>query len=294
MSRGFRLGSWLVQPTLNTISRNGQSIRLEPKVVEVLVCLAEHPGEAVPKEELIRTVWGETFVTDDVLTRCISELRRALEDDAKAPRLIETIPKRGYRLLVSVEPIRVSLAWLRPTLLAGTAVLVIGLISAPYVRPRIVTRQRRCGSAKQSQLIKSLAVLPLMNRSPNRYQSQYIADGVTDELITLLAEEDLPLRLVSRTSVMQYKNYHGPLPEVARELGVDGILEASVHVSDGRVHMTVAMVYARTDTVVWGKSLDRDLSQVEALQHEVAESIAKEICEPEGTFGGAGSGLPQK
>jgi len=73
---------------------------------------------------------------------------------------------------------------------------------------------------------------------------------------------------------------------------VDGILEASVHVSDGRVHMTVALVYASSDTVVWGKSLDRDLSQVEALQHEVAKAIAKEICESEGIFGGGGSGLP--
>lgn len=103
MSSEFRLGSWVVQPTQSTISRNGKTTRLEPKMVEVLVCLTEHSGETVSKEELIRKVWGDTFVTDDVLTRCISELRKALEDDPKAPRVIETIPRKGYRLLEKVE-----------------------------------------------------------------------------------------------------------------------------------------------------------------------------------------------
>jgi len=101
----FRLGSWLVQPSFNTVSRNGKSIRLEPKVIEVLVYLAERRGEVVSKEKLIQGVWGDTFVTDDVLTRCISELRKALEDDAKEPRVIQTIPRRGYRLLPKVEPV---------------------------------------------------------------------------------------------------------------------------------------------------------------------------------------------
>src|SRR5215469_11135171 len=95
----FRIGCWAIHPSQNAISCNGQTSRLEPKVVDVLVCLAEHSGETVSKEQLIRAVWGETFVSDDVLTRCISELRKALEDDPKEPHVIETIPKRGYRLL---------------------------------------------------------------------------------------------------------------------------------------------------------------------------------------------------
>ncbi len=105
MSGGFRLGSWVVQPSLNSIECNGKTTRLEPKMVEVLVYLAEHPGEAVSKEQLIQAVWADTFVTDDVLTRCISELRRALEDDPKEPKFIETIPKRGYRLVGEIKPL---------------------------------------------------------------------------------------------------------------------------------------------------------------------------------------------
>ena len=111
MSDEFRLGPWLVQPSQNTISIHGNTTRLEPKMVEVLVCLAENPGETVSKEQLIRKVWGDTFVTDDVLIRSISELRKALEDDPKAPRVIETIPKKGYRLLEKVEraePVQLS------------------------------------------------------------------------------------------------------------------------------------------------------------------------------------------
>ena len=108
MSNGFRVGLWLVQPSLNTISQNGTSNRLEPKVMEVLVCLSRRAGEAITKEELLQTVWPKTFVSDDVLKRSISELRRVFEDDAKEPRVIQTIAKRGYRLVAPVVPMNAN------------------------------------------------------------------------------------------------------------------------------------------------------------------------------------------
>ena len=101
----FHIGSWLVQPRLNTVSMHSQSVRLEPKAMQVLIHLAEHAGEVVPKERLIRGVWADTFVTDDVLTRAISGLRRVFCDDPKAPQVIQTIPKTGYRLIAAVSPI---------------------------------------------------------------------------------------------------------------------------------------------------------------------------------------------
>jgi len=100
----FQVGPWLVQPSLNNISQNGTSNRLEPKVMQVLVCLAEHKGEVVPKDTILQTVWPDTFVSDDVLKRSISELRHAFEDNAREPRIIETIPRRGYRLVVEPQP----------------------------------------------------------------------------------------------------------------------------------------------------------------------------------------------
>src|SRR5882672_6720229 len=112
MNGDLRVGTWLVQPGLNTISQNGTSRQLEPKVMEVLVCLSHHPGETLPKEQLLRTVWPDTFVSDDVLVRSISEIRRAFEDDARESKFIQTIPKRGYRLLARVVAVNgaVSLA----------------------------------------------------------------------------------------------------------------------------------------------------------------------------------------
>ena len=104
MANAFRLGTWLVEPQLNTLTSNGQTAQVEPKVMQVLVCLAEQAGEVVSKEKLIQTVWADTFVTDDVLTRAISELRKVFGDDSKEPRFIQTIPKRGYRLIASFQP----------------------------------------------------------------------------------------------------------------------------------------------------------------------------------------------
>lgn len=103
MPGDFRVADWLVRPRLLTLSRSDDSVRLEPKVMQVLVCLAEHPGDVVEKERLIRTVWPDTFVTDDVLTKCISELRRIFEDNPREPRFIQTIPKVGYRFIAPVQ-----------------------------------------------------------------------------------------------------------------------------------------------------------------------------------------------
>jgi len=105
MNGDLRIGIWLVQPGLNTISQNGTTRQLEPKVMEVLVCLAHHAGETLPKEQLLKTIWPDTFVSDDVLIRSISEIRRAFEDDPREPKFIQTISKRGYRLVAPVERI---------------------------------------------------------------------------------------------------------------------------------------------------------------------------------------------
>jgi DNA-binding winged helix-turn-helix (wHTH) protein/tetratricopeptide (TPR) repeat protein len=106
MTGDLRIGIWLVQPSLNTISQNGTTRQLEPKVMEVLVCLAHHAGETLPKEQLLKTIWPDTFVSDDVLIRSISEIRRAFDDDPRESKFIQTIPKRGYRLVPSVEVVK--------------------------------------------------------------------------------------------------------------------------------------------------------------------------------------------
>ncbi len=134
VNQDFKLGPWVVRPSLNCVSRNGHDVHLEPKAMEVLVCLAQQDGSVVSKEKLIAEVWTDTFVGDDALIRCISDLRRALEDDPKAPRLIETIPKRGYRLLVITPPVNGSSPkkpqhrWWRAVL----SLVAVGIVALAY------------------------------------------------------------------------------------------------------------------------------------------------------------------
>jgi transcriptional activator of cad operon len=198
----FRVGTWLVQPNLNTVSRNGTSVRLEPKVMGVLVCLASQPAEPVPKEVILKTVWPDTFVTEDVLTRSISELRRTFDDDARAPHFIETIPKRGYRLIAALErehpralpssPSRESEAQssLRGPVRNRRTAIVLGLAAAALflavliARPKISHWLSRNADLPQ---IRSIAILPLKNLSGDPGE-QYLADGITDELISNLSQ----------------------------------------------------------------------------------------------------------
>lgn len=289
MDSAFHVGSWLVQPSLNTISRNGTTVQLEPKVMSVLVCLADHAGEAVSKQQLLQTVWADTFVGEGVLTRSIFELRRVFEDEAKEPRVIQTIAKRGYRLVVPVTPangaqtplgldlpatfLEKSGASLRGWAwrLAGSAALLIALLvglNVGNLRGRIWSRT----SARQ---IHSLAVLPLKNLSGDPTQD-YFADGMTDELITYLSQIS-SLRVISHTSTNKYKNTYKTLPEIARELGVDGVVEGSVQRAGGRVRVNAQLVYAPQEAHLWAQSYDRDLQDALTLQSTVARDIADRV-----------------
>jgi TolB-like protein/DNA-binding winged helix-turn-helix (wHTH) protein/tetratricopeptide (TPR) repeat protein len=288
----FQIASWLVQPSLNAVSLNGTTVHLEPKVMEVLVFLAAHPGETIPKEKLIQAVWPGTFVTDDVLTRSIFELRRVFGDDAKESHVIQTIPKRGYRLVAPVKVLPDSQAACSPA--AGTAephaavaplgkrrhrfamlgiagaLLLIGLGVAfknDWVRDRL-------GFAK-SPSIHSLAVLPLQNLSGDPAQ-EYFADGMTDGLIGELSQI-VSVRVISRTSVMRYKTTDKTLPQIARELGVDGIVEGTVQRSGNRVRITAQLLFASTESHLWADTYERNLEDVFSLERDLSQEIAHQI-----------------
>jgi len=129
----FRIGEWLIRPQLGHFEGpNGKRLSIEPKAMEVLVYLAQHPGEVLPKERIIQAVWPDTFIEDCALTTAISKLRKALGDDAKNPSFIETLPKRGFRLIlpvVEVTPIgRSGLKtgyWILTVLVLALAVVVV-------------------------------------------------------------------------------------------------------------------------------------------------------------------------
>ena len=309
MDNAFQLGPWLVQPNLNTISRNGTSVQLEPKVMSVLVCLAESPGEPVPKEKLLQTVWPDTFVGEGVLTRSIFELRRVFDDQAKEPRVIQTIAKRGYRLVTPVVPVnganrqsseaKTGAAVVEPKtqehrrgtrfgILIGVGLTALLLAILGLTSNNWWLRSRDSGDVPQ---IRSVAVLPLQNLSVDPSQ-EYFSDGMTEELITELSRIS-GMKVISRTSVMRYKNTNKSLPEIARELGVDGIVEGSVLRSGDRVRITAQLIHARTDANVWAETYDRNSQDIFALQEAVASAIAGKVKASLITGGGVQSRAPR-
>jgi len=288
VSGDFQLGPWLVRPSVNTITNNGTTVRLEPKVMEVLVCLAQHAGEPVSKEAIIKTVWADAFVSDDALTRSVSELRRALEDNAREPLFVETIPKRGYRILLPVRlvaPESSPQAVFSNTGSTGTnsRAIRIGLLAlgATIVAAGIVfglnignLRSRFAGTSAPLT-IRTLAVLPLQSLSKDPLQ-EYFSEGMTDALITDLAQIGA-LKVVSRTTIMRYGRPDKPLPQIARELNVDGIVEGTVQRSGDRVRITAQLIYGPTDQHIWANSFERDVKDMLALQGEIASAIADQI-----------------
>ncbi len=291
MDGDFRIGTWLVQPGLNTITQNGTTRQLEPKVMEVLVCLAHHAGETLPKEQLLKTIWPDTFVSDDVLIRSISEIRRAFDDDPRESKFIQTIPKRGYRLVPSVEVVKrgadrtgdspnihdTPQESTVPTLpgrigvgLAAIAVVLLLVFLAAGPNP-----WRRLFPAESIPQIRSIAVLPLSSLSSDATQG-YFADGVTGALITDLAQISA-LKVVSRTTAMHYKGTDKPMPQIARELNVDGIVEGTVQRSGDRVRINAQLIYGPADRHLWAKSFERDVKDMLQLQSTVASEIAHEI-----------------
>jgi len=287
----------------------GTRVKMGEQAFQILLMLLETPGELVTREELRTKLWADdTFVDfDHGLNSAVQRLRDCLSDSAEKPRWVETVPRRGYRFVGQVEwsdgsPLSETLPDARiggqvensggegpasvrvePMEAPGgasvsrrrIALLVVVTLALLLAAMPIGKRIQDARSAKRGLLIKSLAVLPLENLSGDPAQ-EYFSDGMTDEVITMLAK-NTALRVISRTSVMQYKRVHRPLREIARELGVDGILEGSVSRSGSRVHVTAQLIYAASDTHVWAESFDRDLSDVGALQEELAQTIAKQI-----------------
>ncbi len=282
-----RFGEFEADLRSRELRRESVSVRLPDQSFEVLAMLLERPGELVARDEIQKRLWSaDTFVDfDHGLNNAVKRLRDALGDSAEAPRFVETLPRRGYRFIGIIEGQSPDLrdqargdvlpqvptmpepsgSWRR----AYRWMLIVAGLSA-----LIAVIRWRVGTASHST-IHALAVLPFQNFSGDENQ-EYFADGMTDELITMLAKNP-GLRVISRTSVMRYKKVQPPIREIANELGADGILEGSVARHGNRVHVTAQLIHAGSDTHVWAESYDRDLTDVSALQNELAETIARQV-----------------
>ena len=296
-----RFGTYEVSLHSGEVRKAGLRIKVQQQPMKLLEILLERPGEVVTREELRSRVWAnESFGDfDQAVNIAIAKLRSALGDSAESPRFIETLPKRGYRFIADVSvvdadarlkepgsslgvlsatehgdkvqgggPTVAPKRWMWPTprvLVAVALLLILLILSVRLFRSR----------GRASTGIRSLAVLPLDNLSADASQN-YFADGMTDELITDLAQISA-LRVISRTSVMVYKGARKPLPQIAHELNVDAVVEGTVLRSGDQVRITAQLIDASTDKHLWSQSYEGDLRDTLALQNSVARAIADQI-----------------
>jgi TolB-like protein/DNA-binding winged helix-turn-helix (wHTH) protein/Tfp pilus assembly protein PilF len=284
-------GEYTFDPGTGELLRGPTPLKLQPQPAKVLAILIRRAGQVVTRQELVDEVWGsETFVDyEQGLNYAVRQIRTVLEDDADHPRFLETLPKRGYRFIAPlsdavpaeelppsiIEPATLAIGSKFPWRLVA-ACLALGVIAAALTAGLNWDRLRhRWWPAGGGHRIESLAVLPLHNLSHDPEQ-EYFSDGMTDQLITDLAEFG-GLRVISHTSVERYKGTKRPLPEIARELDVDAVVEGTVTRSGDRVRITAQLIDARTDAHLWAETYQRDLRDVLALQDELSRDIAEEV-----------------
>ena len=293
----YQFGTFRIDPEERQLLRGQEPIPLPPKAFEMLLVLVQHSEHVVLKDDLMRTLWPDTFVEEANLSQHIFLLRKALGEKAHESHYIVTVPGKGYRLAQKVQevsehgddlplpaeqPPRQKSAGAQPPpaqsrkaalrlAVAVAASLALGLLVWRALAMLSPHRSAALGAAS----IHSIAVLPFTNLSGDPNQ-EYFADGMTDALITDLAQIG-SLRVISRSSAMRYKGVRKPLSEIAKELNVDAVVEGSVARSGNRVRIDAQLIQAPTDRHLWARSYERDLSDVLVLQGDLARAIAAEI-----------------
>lgn len=280
---------------MNTVALGEHAVRIEPKVIQVLVCLATNAGDVVEKDRLMRTVWPDTFVSDDALTRCVSELRKTFEDNAREARVIQTVPKIGYRLLLPVVDLLKT---------PGNAASAPAIEANPVV-PSPVASLQPAGTPRGSQArkiaggmllllvlllaawfslssrnplkepINSVAVLPFENATADP-DADYLSDGIALSVGNTLSQ--IPnLKVIAQASTSYYKGKKVDPSTVGQRLGARALLTGRMMKSGDHLLVTVELVDARDDSHIWGKEYDRPAADAPALEEDIARDIAQNL-----------------
>jgi TolB-like protein/DNA-binding winged helix-turn-helix (wHTH) protein len=300
-------GSFQLDLVSGELRKHGLKLKLGEQPFQILKLLLERSGQMVSREELHRQLWpSDTFVDfDHGLNSAIRRLREILSDTQEDSQWVETVPRRGYRFVgevtLKLQPSKLEQPKAQAEV-AGSPAEAIDSETTPE-SGRMTLTARKWNPARvaftfglapvvllaawgawhwesrrnvsSASPLRTLAVLPLENLSGDSAK-EYFADGITDELITELAK-GRGLQVISRTSIMQYKNIHRPLREIAGELGADTVVEGTVALNGTRVRVTVQLIRAATDRHLWAQSYERDLGDTIALQTELARNIAGEL-----------------
>ncbi len=306
-NRVLRIGAWRVDPALDEISKDGATVKLEPRAMRVLVCLAEHAGQVVSVDQLLDAVWKDVVVTPDSVYQAVAGLRRALGDTSKEPVYIANVLRRGYRLVAPVTPwvephpvlgqasasaspvasaespipltissprTRASARW--PWIALAIVVLVVGagfLVGSFLGRHERQSGSRGAYIATPELRAQSVAVLPFLDMSDTKDQ-QYFADGLTEELIERLASVPR-LHVVARSSSFYFKGKQATVTEIARTLGVSYLLEGSVRKAGNGIRITTHMVRGDDGYDLWSETYDRPLADIFNIQDEIAGAVVQ-------------------
>jgi TolB-like protein/DNA-binding winged helix-turn-helix (wHTH) protein len=285
----LRIGAWRVDPLLDEVSRDGEVVKLEPRTMRLLLCLAENPGQIVSVQELLDKVWTDVIVTQDSVYQSVATLRRTLGDDTKEPTYIANVPRRGYRMVALVEPWVAAPThpaaeppegnaqrsdrprrgrpsdWLArwPRISSAAGVLLIGLIAAGvlvFFRHQTTTPSLPSNASPHRAGAFVLAVLPFQDLSEKKDQD-YLADGLADELIDVLSR--LPaMTVIGRVSSFQFKGRNDDLVTIGQKLGAAYILSGSVRTTGKLLRVTAQLNAAADGTHLWSESYDRDSGDV--------------------------------
>ena len=310
-ARAAFFGPYEVDVRSGEVRKHGIRVKIGEQPFQILLKLLASPGELVLREELRAKLWpNDTFVDfDHGLNSAVQRLRDCLSDTAEKPLWIETVPRRGYRFIGQVEwlpgaasplprkgessaledkmapdkevevaatalPPAAQNSGVKPYRRAAIWVVFAAVLLLAWPVIRLATRWKTAHN-DESGHIRSIAVLPLENLSGDATQD-YFADGMTDELITILAKNHA-LRITSRVSVMRYKSPRRPIRDIAGELGVDGVIVGSVMRSGERVRVNVQLIQGSNDDQLWSESYERDLGDTLSLQDQLARAIAEQV-----------------
>jgi len=300
----FDVGEWSVSPGEGLLTRNGKTVRVEPKVMEVLVYLVSRQQEVVSREDIERDVWRGAIVGYDAITATVIKLRKALEDNARQPIIIATIPKRGYKLIASVRYHTALKAddikqvqsqditeadtpeisrTIIPEMSTGLnsvksiwgPVLTIILLFTVFLIYKSHFPQPVDQSTEMPVIVNkqaSVVILPLKNLSGDP-QQEYFSDGITDDITTALSQI-ASLRVIARQSAERYKNIKTNLQDISRELGVNYVVEGSVQKQDNHLRIIAQLTDVEKDRVVWAEHFDRELKDLFSIQDEIARRIS--------------------
>jgi len=284
-SARFTIGEWRVDPALHQISRNGDTVVVEPQVMEVLVYLAHHAGEVIGHNELIDKLWRGSIVTESAIYQKLAKLRHALHDDPYKPHYIETIPKGGYRLIVPVVRVESEESGRTQSRRGGRAFRAqprhfVSMTSMLLATCFLVLSSSDVSTSSAQKIfsasqVASIAVLPFIDMSGSGDQD-YLGDGIADEVLHTLSS--IPdMRVVARTSSFALRDRAIDVRDIGEKLNVDAILKGSIRSFDYRIRITAQLIHAETGYHIWSQSYDQTLADVLAVQEEIAFSVAQTL-----------------